>query len=82
MDGLKTARYSHQFGVNPEIAAALVAACAERCDVEFVASIHLLNVSSNECSSGMAIGGTTMGSLFTRLVFPVFQPRGLTHRGL
>ena len=79
---LQTAGYSDQFGVNPEIATTLITVGAKRSDVELVSSVHLLDVGTYESPCEMAIGGATTGSFFTRLVFPVFQPRGLARRGL
>ena len=44
---LKSAWYSYQFGINPEIASALVAAGAKRSYVELVSSEHFLHVGTN-----------------------------------
>lgn len=73
--GLQSAGYSDQFDVNPEVVYAIVAAFAQRGDVDFITSKNLLNMSAYEFACGMAIGSTTTGSLFTRLLFPILQPR-------
>ena len=75
MRGLLSTGYSDQFGVNPEVVASLIASGAKRRDVEFAASKHLLDVSANKGTCGMAIGSATTGSLFTRMLFPILQPR-------
>ena len=72
---LQSAGYSYQFGINVEVVATLVAAEAKRSDVEFVSSKHLLNVSANKGACGMTIGSATTGSLFTRFLLPILQPR-------
>lgn len=74
-NGLQSAWYSNQFGVNPEVACAIVAVFAQRGDVDFITPENLLDVPANECACGMAIGSTTTGSLFTRMSFPILQPR-------
>ena len=74
-NGLQSVWYSNQFGVNPEVVCAIVAAFAQRGDVDFITPENLLDVPANECACGMAIGSTTTGSLFTRMFFPILQPR-------
>ena len=74
---LSAAWYFNQFGVDPETVCAIVAACTKRRDVELVASKYLLNVSTNKCTRGMAIGSTATSSFLTRLLFPIFKPRAL-----
>lgn len=66
-NGLQSVWYSNQFGVNPEVVCAIVAAFAQRGDVDFITPENLLDVPANECACGMAIGSTTTGSLFTRM---------------
>ncbi len=73
--GLLSTGYSDQFGVNPEVVASLITSGTKRRDVELVASKHLLNVSANKGACGMAIGSATTGSLFTRFLLPILQPR-------
>ena len=73
--GLKTAGYSDQFGVYPEVVCAIVAAFTQRGNVDFITSKNLLNMPAYEFACGMAIGSATTGSLFTRLFFPILQPR-------
>ena len=46
--GLQTAGYSDQFGVNPEVVCAIVASFAQRCNVDFITTKDLLNVTANE----------------------------------
>ena len=78
---LQPAGYSYKIGVNPEVVATMIAACAEGSDVKFFSSKHLLDVSAYERSCGMAIGSAAAGGLFTCLLFPVFEPGGLSRRG-
>ena len=75
MRWLLSTGYSDQFGVNPEVVASLIASGAKRRDVELAASKRLLNVSANKGACGMTIGSATTGSLFTRFLLPIFQPR-------
>ena len=75
MRWLLSTGYSDQFGVNPEVVASLIASGAKRRDVELASSKHLLNVSANKGACEMAIGSATTGSLFTRFLLPILQPR-------